>query len=192
MHNRKYVPGITDLKIGRVIHDQYLDDQDYIEKLVIDSGMLKEAPFNVVYHQYYYGDKTDLKLKSRINKKDKDIQTKVELDMDILQWADMYNLKLFLEIMMIGALEPLIDLGKKYKLEIGLIEKERKYFREKIPETIKECESIPRMKMEEYPYIRKYFRNDINVCGKCFSAKATPKARQCLVCMEFSDPILIK
>lgn len=190
-HKRKYVPGITDLKIGRVVHDKDLDDHDYIEKLVIDSGMLEGAPFEVIYHHYYYGDETNLKPTSRMSKKYNDIRTTIELDMDILQWADQYNIKLFMEMMMIGALEALIHLGKKYKLEIGLIEEERKKFRESIPLTIEECEALPKMNLEDYPAIRKYFRNDINVCSNCFSTKATVKANQCLACGQFNEPILI-
>jgi hypothetical protein len=192
-HNRKYVPGATNWIVDkRVIQNEYLDDHDYIESLVIDSDMLKNAPFEVIYNHYYYGYETNLKPTSRISKKYNDIRTTVELDMDILEWADKNNLKLFMEMMMIGALEALIHLGKKYKLQIDLIEAERLKFRKNIPETIEECKALPRMILEDYPPIRKYFRNDINVCSNCFAAKATEKARQCLVCGEFNDPILIK
>jgi hypothetical protein len=190
---RKYVPGATNCIVNKSLwHSKDVDRHDYIESLVIKSGMLENAPFEYIRHHYYYDNETNLKPTSRISKKYNDIRTTVELDMDILEWADKNNLKLFMEMMMIGALEALIHLGKKYKLQIDLIEAERLKFRKNIPETIEECKALPRMILEDYPPIRKYFRNDINVCSNCFAAKATEKARQCLVCGEFNDPILIK
>ena len=194
-NNRKYVPSSVGLRVGKILHTKDINRYDYIESLVIASGMLDNAPFVWIGLMYRYGFKTDLIPeydKREIDPKDGEIAISIELDMDILEWADRYNIKLFMEMMMIGALEALIHLGKKYKLNIELIEEERKKFRETIPETIGECEALPRMKLEDYPPIRKYFRNDINVCSNCFGAKATEKARQCLACGEFNDPILIK
>jgi hypothetical protein len=195
-HNRKYVPGATNWIVNKNLrHSKDIDRHDYIESLVIDSGMLKKAPFSWIGLMYRYGFKNDLIPeydKREIDPKDGEIAIAIELDMDILEWADKNNLKLFMEMMMIGALEALIHLGKKYKLQIDLIEAERLKFRKNIPETIEECKALPRMTLEDYPPIRKYFRNDINVCSNCFAAKATEKARQCLVCGEYNDPILIK
>jgi hypothetical protein len=194
--DRKYVPGaINYIADKKVFHNKHLNDHDYIESLIIKSGMLKNAPFSWIGLMYRYGFKNDLIPeydKREIDPKDGEIAIAIELDMDILEWADKNNLKLFMEMMMIGALEALIHLGKKYKLQIDLIEAERLKFRKNIPETIEECKALPRMILEDYPPIRKYFRNDINVCSNCFAAKATEKARQCLVCGEFNDPILIK
>ena len=194
MHKRKYVPGSVDLRMGRVMQDRNLDRHDYIERLVIDSGMLDQAPFLWIGLIYRYGYKTNLIPeydKREIDPKDGEIAIAIELDMDILEWADMYNVKLFMEMMMIGALEALIHIGVKYKLPIDLIRQERSQFRAEIPKTIEECKALPKLTMADYPPMRKYFRDDINVCTNCFCAKVTEKARQCLACMQFNDPYLI-
>lgn len=188
-HNRKYVPGSIDLIRGRVLHDQW--DQDAIEQLIIDSGMLKNAPFRWVGLIYRYGIKNMLIPEyQRISKKWGDIPVAIELKMEILEWADMNNIKLLYDIFMIGALDVIIHIGKKYKLPIDLIEQERQKFRQ-IPETIEDCISYPAATIEDYKFLKERFKIEINLCANCGAVKATPKARQCLKCGEFYDPKLV-
>lgn len=133
-HSRKYVPGGVALVMGRVKNSGKMIDQDKIEKILIDSNFFENIPF-----KYLYGTKNSLIPKyERINKKHGDLPIEIELKMEILEWADQNNLKLLYDIFMIGALEALIHVGKKYKLPIHLLEAERSKYGN-IPETIEEC-----------------------------------------------------
>jgi ribosomal protein S27AE len=190
-HNRKYVPGSIDLLKGRVLHDGELWNQDGIEKLITDSGMLENAPFKWIGLIYRYGTKNMLAPEyQRISKKWGDIPVAIELKMEILEWADRNNLKLLYDIFMIGALEAIIHIGKKYNLSIRLIENERAKFGQ-IPNSIEECEQYPAATAEDYKFLKEKFNTEINLCSNCGSVKATPKARQCLKCGEFHDPELV-
>lgn len=139
-HNRKFVPGSVDLIQGRVRNGINLMPQDEIEQILIESGILKDAPFLWVGMLYLYGTKLDLKAKFKsISKKYGDLDISVELDMKILQWADQNNLKLLKDIFMIAALEGLIQICKKYKLPDARFKEERLKYGT-IPETVEECE----------------------------------------------------
>lgn len=141
LHDRKYVPGATALVIGRVKNGLKMMDQDLIEKFIISSNFLDNAPFLWVHLSYRYGIKNNLKVElKRIDKKYGDIEIAIELDMEILQWADRNNLELLHDIFMIGALEALIQVGKKYKLPTEAFIEERKKYGN-IPNTIEECEN---------------------------------------------------
>jgi len=114
--------------------------QDYIEGLIVTSDFLVGAPFTWVGLIYRYGLVNKLKPEyQRINKKYGDIPVAIELDSHILRWADNNCPELFRDIFIIGALDALIDVGRKYKLPMDLIlqEKEKKG---DIPNTIEECE----------------------------------------------------
>ena len=144
LHNRKYVPGATALVMGRVRNGLKMMDQDFIEALIIKSIFLENAPFLWVHLSYRYGIKNDLKVVlQRIDKKYGDIQIALELDMEILQWADKNNLELLHDIFMIAALEALVQVGEKYKLPTEVFLEERQKYGN-IPNTIEECENYKR------------------------------------------------
>lgn len=138
-HNRKYVPGGVALVMGRVKNSGKMIDQDKIEKILIDSNFFENMPFKWVGLLYLYGIKNSLIPKyEKINKKYGYLPIEVELKMEILEWADQNNLELLHDIFMVGALEALIHVGKKYKLPIYLLEEECSKYGN-IPETIEEC-----------------------------------------------------
>jgi len=93
---------------------------------------------------YRYGIKNDLKLEfQRINKTYGDLPIALELDMEILQWADQNDLELLHDIFMIAALEALIQVAKKYKLPMEAFVEERSKYGN-IPNTIDECKCYKR------------------------------------------------
>ena len=140
-HDRKYVPGIVALVKVRFKNTRSIvGTQDEIEKIIIDSHFLLNAPFAWVGLIYRYGLKNELKPEyQRINKKYGDLPVAIELDSNILKWADDNNLQLFRDIFIVGALEVLIDVGKKYNLPTQMLEDERAKY-DAIPNTIEECE----------------------------------------------------
>ena len=143
-HNRKYVPGAIDLIKGRVRNGYKFVNQDGIERLIIESHFLDQAPFRWVGLIYRYGIKNELVPEyQRINKKYGDLPIAIELKMNILEWADKNNHKLLYDIFMIGALEALIHVGQKYKLPLDCLKQERAKY-SIIPETIEECEAYPK------------------------------------------------
>jgi hypothetical protein len=140
-HNRKYVPGGVALVIGRLKNSIKLMEQDAIEQLLIDSHFLDHAPFKWISFIYRYGLKNELTPEyQRINKKHNYLPIAIEVKMEILEWADKNNLKLLYDIFMIGALEALIDVGKKYELPTDLLKSERSKYGN-IPETIEDCKN---------------------------------------------------
>lgn len=142
MHNRKLVLGSVGLVIGSLKNTSCrLKLRDDLEMIMIHSNYLEGAPFKWVGLIYRYGLKNMTKPEyQRINKKYGDIPIAVELKMEILQWADANNIDLLKEIFAIGALDALIDIGRKYKLPIDAILLEREKYG-LIPESIQECEA---------------------------------------------------
>lgn len=139
-HNRKYVPGAVDLIKGRVKNSPRLIEQDKIEELLIRANFFENAPFKWVGLMYRYGTENLLvPTYGRIDKKDGELPITIEIKMEILEWADKNNLSFLYDIHMIGALEALIHVGKKYKLSLHLLEAERAKYGN-IPETIEDCE----------------------------------------------------
>lgn len=140
-HNRKFVPGRVALVKVRFKNTRHTaSTQDRVEKLIIESHFLDNAPFKWVGLIYRYGLKNKLKPEyQRINKQYGDLPIAVELDSRILQWADDHDLQLFKDIFIIAALEALLDVGRKYKLPIEKIKVEKEKFGN-IPNTIEECE----------------------------------------------------
>lgn len=140
-HNRKFVPGIVALVKERLKNEHHIIGiQDEIEKIIIDSHFLDNAPFKWVGLMYRYGLKNKLKPEyDRIDKKDGELPIAVELNTRILQWADDHDLQLFKDIFMIAALETLLDVGKQYNLPIDLIKQEREKYGD-IPSAIEELE----------------------------------------------------
>jgi hypothetical protein len=141
-HDRKMVFGMVDLVKGRVRNDRVcIPVREFLEKLIVNTGFLKEAAFLWIGVIFRYGIKNDLKAEfQRINKKYGDLSIALELDMEILQWADRNNLDLLRDIFMIASLEALLHIGKKYKLPTQIFETERAKYGN-IPDTLEACES---------------------------------------------------
>jgi len=146
-HNRKYVFGIVDMVKIRLRNTKILaSTQDEIESIIIDSNFLESAPFKWIGLMYRQGFATNLKPKyQRICKSDGELPIAIELDANILRWADENNIKLFKDIYIIGALDALIDVGRKYSLPINIILEQRAKFKD-IPKTIEDCEAWDKIK----------------------------------------------
>jgi hypothetical protein len=191
-HNRKYVCGGIDLVGTRIKNSLKLMDQDKVESLLIDSHFFDSAPFKWVGLMYRYGLKNDIIPEyRRIDKKDYELPLAIELKTEILEWVGAKNPRLLYAIFMIGALEALIHVGKKYNLPIDILQKERAKYGN-IPETIEECEQAEILyEKAEFAIelVKKYPEMFINKCPNCGNLRATPKARQCLECTVFSDPV---
>lgn len=129
-HNRKFVPGIIDMVKVRLPNIKHIVSmQDDIEEIIIDSGFLDNAPFKWVGLMYRVGIKNDLVPEyQRINKKYGDIPIAVEIDCDILKWADDHDVKLLKDLFMMAGLDALIHVGKKYNLPTEKIEEARSIY----------------------------------------------------------------
>ena len=144
-YEKKYVPGAMSLVVGRVKNSAKTIPQHSIEELIINSQFLANAPFSWVHLSYRYGSKNNLKvLYQGIDKEFGDILIGVELDIKILQWADIHNLDLLHDIFMMAALDVLIQVGKKYKLPTKQFTLERTKYG-LIPSSIEECENYVRL-----------------------------------------------
>lgn len=140
MHNRKFVTSAVALVLGKLSNEK-ISIRDDIERIIINSNFLENAPFEWIGLMYLYGIKNNLKVEfHKISKKYGDLSVDLELDMDILKWADQNNLGLLRDIFMIAALEAIIQIGKKYHLPIGVFIEERAKYGN-IPDTIEECEA---------------------------------------------------
>jgi hypothetical protein len=116
--------------------------EESLDPLIRNNNLFKESPFLYVQLIFRYGIKNELKLEfKRINKKYGDLGISLELDMEILMWADKNNLELLHDIFMVSVLEALIQVAKKYKLPDELFIKERAKYND-IPNTIEECEAL--------------------------------------------------
>ena len=139
VHGRLYVPGGVALVKGRLQNGLKMMSQNEIELIIKNSQVLLSAPFLWIGMIYRYGIKNDLKVDfGRIDKTYGDLPIAVELNMEILIWADKNNIDLLHDIFMIAALEALIQVCDKYKLDKHIILDERKKHGE-IPNTIEEC-----------------------------------------------------
>lgn len=142
MHNRKYVPGIVDLVKGRVKNLGKTGHQDYVENLIIQSNFLKDAPFRWVGLIYWFGEKNETKpTYKHINKKYGDLPISIELKMEVLSAADKKSVEVLSQIMLIGALDALIDVGRKYDLPTQTFERARALYTH-IPETVDEVNAL--------------------------------------------------
>ena len=145
MHDKKFATSAVALVKGRIRdRDASLNSRDFLDELVKKTGFLDKAPFLWIGVTIFYGIKNDLKCRFRkIDPKDGELEVGLELDMEILQWADKNNLDLLRDIFMIAGLEVILQVGKKYKLPTHAFEEERKKYGN-IPNTIEECESYSR------------------------------------------------
>lgn len=141
-HNRKFVPGIIDMVKVRLPNIKHVVSmQDDIEKIIIDSNFLENAPFKWVGLFFRLGIKNDLIPEyQRIDKKDGELPIAVEIDFELLKWADDHDVQLLKDLFMMAGLEALIHVGKKYKLPIDIIEKERSMYGP-FPESVEELEN---------------------------------------------------
>lgn len=187
--DRRISLGAVDLVFGRVRSDGKLRTRikKYLDHFLKKHGYYFHAPFLWVDLIYLHGTKNDLKVQfQKVGKKYGDLPITIELDMEMLQWADQNNLLLLHDIFMIGALEALIQVGKKYKLPTEILAEERQKYGD-IPNSIEECEKYPQKSASE---LKEELGLDlvINRCRSCGAIKRTPEARQCLKCGEFTDP----
>ncbi len=147
--DRRISCGATDLVKGRVKNDGKIriNIKTHLEVFLKAHNYFQGAPFLWVGLSYRYGIKNDLKLEfQRINKTHGDLPVALELDMEILKWADQNDLELLHDIFLIAALEALIQVAQKYKLPIEPFLEERiKYGN--IPNTIEECKTYKRPNM---------------------------------------------
>ncbi len=140
--NHFAIVGSVALVKGRLKNDKLTSEvKKYLDDLIQSKNFMeKEIPFSWIGLIYRYGSKNDLNLDfQRIDKKDGELPIALELDMQILQWADQSNLDLLHDIFMIAALEALLQVCDKYKLAKEVIAEERSKYGN-IPNTIKECE----------------------------------------------------
>lgn len=180
---------------GKVKHDFSIWKaiKQCLDYIIRNINFTNNAPFLWISLAYRYGIKNDLTVEfQRIDKKYGDLPIAIELDMEILQWADSHNLGLMYDIFMIAALEALIQVGEKYKLPTEVFREERNKYGN-IPSTIEECTKYPQIPMAELSKKLDASYRDrliINRCSSCGTIKKTTKARQCLECGTFADPIL--
>ena len=134
------IVGAVALVRGRIKNGLYSMPDEKFESFLNDKLFLEASPFSWISLIYRYGIKNNLKIEyQRINKKDGDLPIALELDFNILKWADQNNLDLLKDIFMIAALEALIQVCDKYKLPKEAIVAEREKYGT-IPNTIEECE----------------------------------------------------
>ena len=118
-----------------------INHRDYINSFLKNHSVFESSNFSWVSLAYRLGIKNDLKVKfGRISKAYGDLPIALELDMEILMWADQHNLDLLYDIYMIAGLEALLQVAKKYKLPTEALLEERKKFGT-IPNTIEECKA---------------------------------------------------
>lgn len=124
--------------------EPYSKVKSFLNEFLKVKGYFQNAPFLWVGLAFRYGIKNDLKLEfQRINKTYGDLPVALELNMEILKWADQNNLDLLHDIFMIAALEALIQVAHKYNLPDGpFLEERAKYGN--IPNTIEECQAYKR------------------------------------------------
>jgi hypothetical protein len=113
-----------------------------LDHLLRSNDVWAQAPFLSVLIVYQYGIKNNLKVDFRKpNKKYGDLGADIELDMHILEWADQNNYALLRDIFMVAALEALVQVCQKYKLDdkIPIIEAELAKYHP-IPNTLTEAQ----------------------------------------------------
>lgn len=122
-----------------------------ITDYMYDRFLFPQDKFDWIHLRFGYGIKTDLKPHyRRIDKKYKDLPISIELDTEIMRWADTYDLELMKEIFMIAICEGVLDVLRKYKLPTQPVENLRSQYTT-IPLTIEECEERLKEKTGEAP-----------------------------------------
>jgi hypothetical protein len=124
MHDRKIVFAGVALTRGSMKHDWKILNalQDYVERMMIDSGYLENAPFLWIGIVFRYGLKNEtVPHYRRINKKYGELGLALELDMRVLLTADETDVDLLKEFFEIATLDALIHAGQKYGLKIDAL-----------------------------------------------------------------------
>ena len=113
----------------------------HIVSNMYDRNLLPKDKFHIIVLVFLHGLKTSLvPTYERISKKDMELGINVELDSNILLWADKHDLELLKEIYLIATCEAVLHVLRKYKLPTEPVETLRKQYGN-IPQTIEECEA---------------------------------------------------
>jgi len=137
--SRGVIFGAQYLSVGRVKNTAKVLNQDLIDSLVEEAGFLNKAPFSWIHITFLYGRECNLKLSYQgIDPEYNDLLASLELDVEVLKWADENSHKLLHDIFMIAALEAIIQIGHKYKLPTHLFEVEREKYLT-IPKNTEAC-----------------------------------------------------
>lgn len=133
--------GVCDLVLKANVNNGLIlfDELRSVTNHMYDRNLFPQDKFVRIGVLFLYGIKTDLKPRyDRIDKKYKDLPISIELDTEILRWADTYDLELMKEIFMIATCEGVLDVLRKYKLPTKPVEEVRARYTT-IPLTIDEC-----------------------------------------------------
>lgn len=143
--DRRFASGATALVKGKLRNDRVCGSIDsFLDSILRQNNLLQNQPFLWVHLDYLYGTKNDLKVVyDKIHKKWGDLPIELELDMEVLEWADQNNLELLHDIFMIAALEAVIQVGEKYKFPTEIFKEERKKYGS-IPDTLEACQAYQR------------------------------------------------
>ena len=137
--SRKIVFGAQYISFGRVKNTAKVLNQDFMESLLEKSKFLEKAPFEWVHLTFLFGEENNLEVAYQgIDPEYNDLQTSVELNVAVLQWADNNSQKLLHDIFVIASLEALMQIGRKYDLPIEMIQEEHTNFLS-IPKDVEAC-----------------------------------------------------
>ncbi|HUX78214.1 MAG TPA: Imm39 family immunity protein [Alphaproteobacteria bacterium] len=115
------------------------EDLEIITDTMYDRQLFPQNKFVRIGLLFLYGIKTELKPRyERIDRTYKDLPITVELDTNILRWADKNSFELMKEIFLIATCEAVLDVLRKYKLPTESVENIRKQYG-KIPDSEEEC-----------------------------------------------------
>lgn len=136
----KIVFGAQYISVGRVKNTAKVLNHGFVESLLEKSKFLEKAPFDWIHLTFLFGEENNLEVVYQgIDSEYNDLQTSVELNVAVLQWADNNSHKLLHDIFMIAALEALLQIGKKYSLPTSMIQEERDKLLS-IPKNVEACE----------------------------------------------------
>ena len=141
---RKFAHCAAFMMKGRLAHmNEILFVQDEMEIIIVNSGILEKSPFSWITLLYRFGYKnmTESPICGAISKKYGDLPLTIELDFNVMKWADLYNIKLMKDIFMSSAIDAMIFVAKKFKYPPDYFVVERAKYGP-IPETVEECERL--------------------------------------------------
>ena len=139
------VGGVALVK-GRLKHSNEVWEkvEPIIDNLLKKKNLSEGMQFTSIGLLYLYGEENDLGLCfQKIHRTFKDLPVELQLNMEILEWADQNNLELLHDIFMIAALEAMIQAGEKYKFPTEVFKEERKKYG-CIPDTLEDCKEYKR------------------------------------------------
>ncbi|MEN8237139.1 MAG: Imm39 family immunity protein [Pseudomonadota bacterium] len=148
-HNRKFVPSGIAIVEERMqnVGNSLVKLQNKIEEDIVNSSYLDGAPFTWIGMNIRFGHKNKrAPWYQGLSKKYGDLTIAIEINADILIWADRNNVSMLDDIFTIAALEALIHVGKKYHLKTKMLEKERSQYRD-IPNSLDEIRNLDSLKL---------------------------------------------